>query len=144
MLLKSHWLIYLWRIVSFVFYDYFTFFFALMREREEESERKRESSHKWIKALTFAVTICVHNIYLVMFVISKSGPKFKCHLTWPIVGLYRGIMLHRPQLSKGAELSISQRWQGVYKIQYWLTDWQDYFFEQPWLLNLWSRIMFFR
>lgn len=142
MLLKSHWLIYLWRIVSFVFYDYFTFFLHWW-EREEESERKRESSHKWIKALTFTVTICVHNIYLVMFVISKSGPEFKCHLTWPIVGIYRGIMLRRPQLSIGAERSISQCWQGVYKIQYWLTDWQDYFFEQPWLLNLWSRIMFF-
>lgn len=113
---------------KFCFLWLFHFFFALMREREEESERKRESSHKWIKALTFTVTICVHNIYLVMFVISKSGPEFKCHLTWPIVGIYRGIMLRRPQLSIGAELSISQRWQGVYKIQYWLTDWQDYFF----------------
>lgn len=96
------------------------FFFGI-DERERKRVRERESSHKWIKALTFAVTICVHNIYLVMFVISKSGPEFKCHLTWPIVGIYRGIMLRRPQLSIGAERSISQRWQGVYKIQYWLT-----------------------
>lgn len=106
------------------FFKVFLFFALIKKERE----RERESCHKWIKALTLAATICIHNIYLALFVISKSGPEFKCHLTWPIVGIYRGIMLRGPQLSVGAEHPISQRWQGVCKIQYWLTDWQDYFF----------------
>lgn len=97
-LLKSHLLIYLWKIVRFFFFFIVFLFFALIKK---ERERKRESCHQWIKALTLAA------IY---------------------IGIYRGIMLHRPQLSVGAELPISQCWQGVCKIQYWLTDWQDYFF----------------